>query len=90
MDTSQPIDLREYCLRDLHDSAALEYGLQSSEWQLRAASRDLMLDQNAGRAIALLLEAVEEGVTGEAQAAITSLGRTPEGFSQIKASDLPA
>ena len=90
VDTSQPIDLREYCLRDLHDSAALEYGLQSSEWQLRAASRDLMLDQNAGRAIALLLEAVEEGVTGEAQAAITSLGRTTEGFSQIKASDLPA
>ena len=87
-DEMQSITLREYCLRHLSDEEALLYGLQSQQWQLRAASRDVMLDQGAEGAISTLLHVIEEGEMQEAQAAVVSLRKSPTGFSRLPKSNL--
>ena len=87
-DESQPISLREYSLRDLNDANAIEYGLVHNAWQLRAAARDLLLEQDLERATSLLLEAVETGDIFEAQAAVTTLATVPSLFAKIDAATL--
>ncbi len=88
-DESQPIPLRVYCVQILHDDRAIAYGLQSKVWQLRAASRDLLLVHDSDRAVSLLLDTVDGGEMGEAQAAITSLAKDTDGFTNIDKESLP-
>ncbi|MBC8202671.1 MAG: c-type cytochrome [Planctomycetes bacterium] len=88
-DESQPISLRVYCVQVLDDDHAIAYGLQSDVWQVRAASRDLLLAQDQERGVSLLLEAVVGGEMGEAQAAITSLAKDTDGFANIEKEAVP-
>jgi len=87
-DESQPISLREYSLRGLNNANAIEYGLVHNAWQLRAAARELLLEQDLERATSLLLEAVETGDIFEAQAAVTTLATVPSLFAKIDAATL--
>ena len=88
-DSSQPISLRVYCLQGLQDEEALNFSLQSDAWQLRAKARDLILDQSPTIATQILLDVIDTGEMGEAQAAVTSLKRSPNGFSKINPDELP-
>ena len=88
IDDTQPILLRTYCVQNLGDSDAIEFGIRHSAWQLRAVSRDLMLRQRLPKAEGLLLEAVASGEIQEAQAAIISLAKEPSSFEKIDKEDL--
>jgi len=88
-DDSQPIALREYCLRDLEDKQAITYGLQHSAWQLRAAARDIMFDQDQEAAVLLLLDAINSNEVHEGQAAVTSLAKEQSAFARIDQNTLP-
>ena len=88
MDDSQPISLRAYCLRHLADDEAIEFGLDNDNWQLRAAARDVKVDQGGIGLVDGLVRAVHGSEVGEAQAAITSLGRLSEGKQILDLEDL--
>jgi len=88
-DENEPIELREHCLRSLADEASIQFALAHNAWQLRSAARDILLDIDEPAATQLLLKSIEEGEIQEAQAAIQSLARNPEGLRQVKAKTLP-
>ena len=88
-DDSQPIALREYCLRDLQDEQAITYGLQHGTWQLRAAARDIMLDQGQEEAVSLLLDAITAIEVHEGQRAVTTLAKDKKAFAKIDKDVLP-
>ncbi|HJN71050.1 MAG TPA: HEAT repeat domain-containing protein [Phycisphaerales bacterium] len=88
-DDLQPIQLRMYCLQVLSDERAVAYGLKNTLWQLRAVSRDLLLEIDRNRAVALLLDTIDSGEMGEAQEAIISLAKDADGFAKINKEALP-
>ena len=67
----------------------LDYALKNEHWQLRAAARRIFLEQGSPTASQLLLEAVEEGETFEAQSAVTALGSDKKSFDKIVVETLP-
>ncbi|MBC8421588.1 PQQ-dependent sugar dehydrogenase, partial [bacterium] len=89
VDESKPIELRVHCLRSLQDEPSVEYALQHDAWQLRAAARDVLLEMDEERAKEALLQCIEEGEMREAQDAIKTLARNPEGFACIDKETLP-
>ncbi len=78
-----------YCLQVLSDERAVAYGLKNTLWQLRAVSRDLLLEIDRNRAVALLLDTIDSGEMGEAQEAIISLAKDADGFAKINKEALP-
>ena len=88
MDESQHMSLREHCLRHLRDEQAIGYGLNSAHWQLRAAARDVKIDLGGAGLIEDLARVVYGAEVREAQAAISSLGRIPNGTQELEFDEL--
>ncbi len=88
MDESQPMSLRVHSLRFLLDSDAIQYGMDSSHWELRAAARDVKVDRAFEGIEEEALKAVLESPIPEAQAAIRSLARIPDGIHKLNIADL--
>jgi HEAT repeat protein len=88
-DDTQPIALREFCLRDLQDEQAITYGLHQSAWQLRGAARDIMFDQEYEGVVSILIEAINASVVHEGQWAVTTLAKDKKAFAKIDKDTLP-
>ena len=88
MDESQPMSLRVHSLRYLLDSTAIQYGLESDHWELRAAARDVKVDREFEGILDEVLKVVHESPFPEAQAAIRSLARIPDGIFKLNIDDL--
>ena len=87
-DESQPMSLRVHSLRYLLDSNAIQYGLESNHWELRAAARDVKVDREFEGILDEVLRVVHESPFQEAQAAIRSLARIPNGIQKLNIDDL--
>ena len=88
MDESQPMSLRVHSLRYLLDSNAIQYGLDSTHWELRAAARDVKVDREFEGILDEILQVVQESPYPEAQAAIQSLTRIPDGILKLNIDEL--
>ena len=88
-DKSLPIDIRAYAIKINASKELLAYALQSEHWQLRAAARDILFEQQSPNAVSLLLDAVREGELHEAQQAVTTLGSDKNSFAKIDKKNLP-
>jgi mono/diheme cytochrome c family protein len=88
MDESQPMSLRVHSLRYLLDSNAIQYGLESDHWELRAAARDVKVDREFEGILDEVLKVVHESPFPEAQAAIRSLARISDGIFKLNIDDL--
>jgi mono/diheme cytochrome c family protein len=88
LDESKPIRIRVYALQKGVPKETLDYALRSDHWQLRAAARDVLLQDADSGAEEMLLKTIEQGEVFEAQEAIKSLALYSTAFAKINKTKL--
>jgi mono/diheme cytochrome c family protein len=88
LDESKPIRIRAYALQKGVPKETLDYALRSDHWQLRAAARDVLLQDADSGAEEMLLKTIEQGEVFEAQEAIKSLALYSTAFAKINKTKL--